>query len=833
MKKEVPEKTCTNYAKKPMFSSEKEIVAYYENLVFRVDTIHETRKLNYKNYNDEETDNTDRNTIISKIKEIELFNLERFKSNSKSYQYCYLAKCSITGKIRKTAVALLITNFFLEDFIIQGIKRNGRKINLGYKYQFLANLLDLNTNISKGIRNEKFITYNMHKIESFKLRSKFYENDKYKLCHLLGFEPLKNITRLQILHFIPTINKNMFHYLFNLEDLILSGCFIKKLENGAFNGLFNLKQLDLSKNHIEDIDNLAFKDLKNLCSLKFDIYAVLDKYGEINYLNTNKKYDFDFGIEKLEEIFGEKEKMLTVNEFAKLSSITGADLGKILPKFVNLRFLNAPYVTGFENFNFEYLEFLILEQTGKVPTFCSSFQRLKAFKIQDVTDFEIDCFKNLSSLDYLDIRAANSTILDKITTNVFNGLIGSDKKIRYFCMGIDIVDDQMIDFNSKMDLFNSLFHLSENKIERQFSSFSPKRSTFIEIFDFIDTRVIIANFRLMKEITYEYNNYPDFIKHENIIKKIRTALNQIYDLEKPKIFIDENFTFYSEIVFDHLDAEIQSFLNLILNKISQTLEGEIKEFLQMIRKNFIGIKNLTNLIKYSLEKANTIYSKYDYKLEEILILLNKRIHLAGCDYFLLDLYQYLTQIIDLIDDLTQKGIIFEFNCESNNKFECRELYRKYFSFKEHFIHLIDRSLNEIEFEIKNKLVLFAIRKDYFSQLLDLIEKSNQIMEFMVDSIDPLRMLPSSITFGQKIHSKNFIKKFKRNLSILYDSTQRIEIWKMFEWFKNEPICAFKMRKNLICEPVEYFSKDFFGSKWDSLFGKFVFLYRKIGVLLKY
>lgn len=108
-----------------MFSSEKEIIDYHENLIFKIDTIHESRKLHYKKFLDK--DNKDRITMISKIKEIEIFNLDQYRSNSNDYKFCFviqnkLVKCSISGKIRKTALSLMITNFFLDDDLIQKIR---------------------------------------------------------------------------------------------------------------------------------------------------------------------------------------------------------------------------------------------------------------------------------------------------------------------------------------------------------------------------------------------------------------------------------------------------------------------------------------------------------------------------------------------------------------------------------------------------------------------------------------------------------------------------------------------------------------------------------------
>lgn len=110
-----------------MFLSEKQITDYHDNLIFKIVTKHESRKLNYKDYKDDATDSIDRNTMISKIKEIESFNLEKFRSNQKNYKYCFviqnkLAKCSITGRIRKTLVSLLVLNFFLDDEIVHKLK---------------------------------------------------------------------------------------------------------------------------------------------------------------------------------------------------------------------------------------------------------------------------------------------------------------------------------------------------------------------------------------------------------------------------------------------------------------------------------------------------------------------------------------------------------------------------------------------------------------------------------------------------------------------------------------------------------------------------------------
>lgn len=106
-----------------MFLSEKEIVDYHENLISKIDLIHEKKKLKCENYKDEVTDTIDRNAMISKLKEIESFNLEQCKSNFKKYKFCYviqnkLAQCSITGKIRRTIVVLLVCNIFLEEDLV-------------------------------------------------------------------------------------------------------------------------------------------------------------------------------------------------------------------------------------------------------------------------------------------------------------------------------------------------------------------------------------------------------------------------------------------------------------------------------------------------------------------------------------------------------------------------------------------------------------------------------------------------------------------------------------------------------------------------------------------
>ncbi|RNA19009.1 hypothetical protein BpHYR1_034630 [Brachionus plicatilis] len=136
---------------------------------------------------------------------------------------------------------------------------------------------------------------------------------------------------------------------------------------------------------------------------------------------------------------------------------------------------------------------------------------------------------------------------------------------------------------------------------------------------------------------------------------------------------------------------------------------------------------------------------------------------SDCDYILLDLKQYLQEINDLIDVFGLEGRILKLSTETKDNSRKIKSYYEIFSTEKNFQHLKDCSLQDIAFEIDAKSVIFCIRRGVYSQLFGLIDRINQIAEFMVNSVNPFCVQPSRYIFGQEINTQSFDWYLKEKL----------------------------------------------------------------------
>ncbi|CAF1010129.1 unnamed protein product [Brachionus calyciflorus] len=104
-----------------MFKNSREICEFHDNLVNKVDIIIENLMITkYSLYTNEQSKfNSYRNTLISKIKEIELFNLQNYKNDNLIFGFVLEIENRTSINRNTSPIILLLSKLYLPEEVIK------------------------------------------------------------------------------------------------------------------------------------------------------------------------------------------------------------------------------------------------------------------------------------------------------------------------------------------------------------------------------------------------------------------------------------------------------------------------------------------------------------------------------------------------------------------------------------------------------------------------------------------------------------------------------------------------------------------------------------------
>lgn len=270
---------------------------------------------------------------------------------------------------------------------------------------------------------------------------------------------------------ITDIQAENFIGLDHLEYLILNQNKIKSINENTFEGLVNLKALEMVENQIKFLSDNSFNGLFNLkiLNLNNNKSSLVIKTGALSCLLSLEVLDLASNtIEYLDPLVFEKLKNL---KYLNLSNnlFNCFEFVKSLQKLEALNVIRMKQISNeLKNINLKNLKFLKIE-IEQVPVFSESFAQLKALDLNGVIDFEENCFRNLSNLEFLKIVTKKDSIINKIDENLLRPI----KKIRYFYIEVKKFGDKSLE----------KFKKSEKMITENFKNNSDFFSCETEIDD--------------------------------------------------------------------------------------------------------------------------------------------------------------------------------------------------------------------------------------------------------------------------------------------------------------------------------------------------------------
>ncbi|CAF1081116.1 unnamed protein product [Brachionus calyciflorus] len=499
----------------------KDIVEYHDDLVRKIDIIFETElsSLNTTEYKEEIEDlNKERMLILDEIQKCRDENLSD-ENIGKRLKFCFIYE-----KINDYYIAnLFIANYdhdfvtfepkfrekYLDDFeevnkscllnclaeenlIIDftnstKYELNGLRIKRGTFENFSQVNFDfmneyINKDMIQGVSFEMYGFYLIPKkvFKSLRTIKRLFINDYYGLIDSNDFDILENLVSARFLRGLQEIRPNSFNGLINLTYLNLSSCCLSYLDDGCFDGLVNLKYLNLQSNDIRQIGDNVFAPLKQLICLNLRENMIKNKVNlkgleNLRYLNINSSFLFH-----LKNVSSTLEALtfdqLTKSEDINTQALKYLNISK-LPEdvydnpeaFKDLQYLEANRFCSdhqfLNQFNLQNLKVLICKFEN-IPKFGQNLCNLKYLEIEDVREFDTNCFEYLKQLEYLAITIyGKASLVEKIEDDHFKGI----NDLKYFCLKIKF--EAFRDLSEKENIFESLFKSSVNLSYYKNSSF--------------------------------------------------------------------------------------------------------------------------------------------------------------------------------------------------------------------------------------------------------------------------------------------------------------------------------------------------------------------------
>ncbi|CAF0838458.1 unnamed protein product [Brachionus calyciflorus] len=608
----------------------KQIIEYYQELINKIDLqsekcLNKQGDNNTEEVEDDESNNINsiRNTFISKIKELELANLNCLSNESKvpfENGFCFLIENYTMTTSRREDTRnrgfgpayrfhfenkigkLVIVKEFINDKILFELNEiiNQKRINFRKDEQNLSSfeevvkltvILDviekkfedrlpiIDLKFSESIEMEKLFISSERmsnlKHNDFDCLKDFIKPESIKELRLTSplwdsvpkkiFQNFTNLFELDLnCEKLDIIYNQNFACLENLATLSIINCSLALIEKDAFEGLKNLKCLVLTMNYLTDVNSSIFKGLENL-----------------EHLNLSQNT-----IEEIEEN--------TFIDLKNLSSLTLTDNrikilrnnalnGLVNLKFLELNFSNNELViepNAFEScIQLEVLDLGNNQIKNIDPQTFSNCKNLKFLNLRNNWLENLNFLKNFESLEFLDLsRVKNALYFVKnyqnlqtlkylaLTSNFIPKLSANLENLQGFEVdGVSIIDE---------NAFENLKNLDYLKI-------CIENDRTIENF----TKIQFNGLRNMKYLAIETESIGP-----RAIEKFR---------DKEDIFLD---LFNSDNEIDHRVF----YLNF---NDSNLLVAEIKD---VISERFYFEKNLNVCVEAKNMILGSFYSDYDF-----------------------------------------------------------------------------------------------------------------------------------------------------------------------------------------------------------------------------
>ncbi|CAF1087817.1 unnamed protein product, partial [Brachionus calyciflorus] len=365
-------------------------IEYHDEIINKIDI--QTELILSKVILNDETNNLSqtRETLISKVNQLKLLNLDSFAKNKQSsFVYCHFlanlkqnvsrhtfnkikAEFGFQNKIGKLIISKIILNENVVSFINTQIFERGEKGSNFYgkdsmlkeiqnfveayvvckllyiKCSNESPIIDLTNVEENNLNSLRFGNGNLDNFDFNRLKNLI----NFDLIKSVDFDPIiafsfekrlenfKNLTYLVIYKSNISFEGENFKNMNQLISIMIYRCNLIKLENNIFNNLINLEILLLQDNNIEEIEENSFKGLDKLECINL----------ESNNLRTIKKNVF-YGLKSLItlNLSQNKIKIIEPNSFDCLKNLDSInllrnqieDLDKDLFKFNRkLRYLN-------------------------------------------------------------------------------------------------------------------------------------------------------------------------------------------------------------------------------------------------------------------------------------------------------------------------------------------------------------------------------------------------------------------------------------------------------------------------------------------------------------
>ncbi|CAF1114793.1 unnamed protein product [Brachionus calyciflorus] len=401
-----------------MFKKPIEICEFHDILVNKVDLI--TEKLLITKYSKNQIEQSKlksyRDTLISKIKEIERFNLQNYKNDDSIFGYVLEIENRRSIVKNNFTIILLLTKLNLPEEVIKSLEMSDFKTTI-FKNKFILNILEklLEKNDDNFIIDLSAIEKNIE--DSLVIRDSKAEyidgNDLDFLPKLLNivFINFENLPQLTIEYFKGSYEPFNFKYLKNLTHLILKQNQIIKLENEVLNGLENLEHLILKNNQIKLLKEKAFSSLLKLKELRLE-------YNRIEEIE-NGVFNGLFNLEVLELKYN-GIKFLKGDAFNDLINLKSLTLFEKDLSEIDNYLLEGLKI---EIFKFKSNQLILLEK--------NFFNNLTNIKELHLDDYNLSDLKNLNGLKNLEHLIFYSNGINIFKEKVFSSLINL-KELRLY-----------------------------------------------------------------------------------------------------------------------------------------------------------------------------------------------------------------------------------------------------------------------------------------------------------------------------------------------------------------------------------------------------------------
>ncbi|CAF0976877.1 unnamed protein product [Brachionus calyciflorus] len=510
-----------------------EICEYYSNLIYEIDIKTENFICQLKKQEFEIQINSDRDKIISKIREIKRIKLNNLKDSDSIYQnlFCFFFPAIEDHFQRdygdnlnfyKRIGQLVVINYTLDENTINKLKDRNCHFHYGESIETIifsqlikAKTDELIIDLTK-IENNQIRKLDVNKSGNEPNEETFKFSNRYLNVESVNILKIRNYSRI-----FDQLENNIFEPFKHLNKLILNMRYVKSLNENVFNGMENLEILKLYNFKDLNFESNAFNKLVNLKELVFDRVRI-DNPNIFNNLEKLKKLDFN---ECSVSNFG-------FNSFNGLKSLESLKVFRShLSDFFNGDFVSLPNsVKCLETRYFDASSLKInpsleiLNIGHATLDIFANLKMLKFLKVEFIQVNDIVLLNELSQLEYLDLTLKeNLEEFNLVNFSMLKFLVLTCDKIPKFngslknLQGLELINAKIIP-NDAFDNFVNLDYLA---------LIDPEENMF--------DKFISTEFESIKNLKYFKLESHTFEIVDDELEKIKKALVNFFEYNNKKI----------------------------------------------------------------------------------------------------------------------------------------------------------------------------------------------------------------------------------------------------------------------------------------------------------